>query len=75
MESCPAMSGPVRSRRDRIGWRLDPVVSRLSAWSDEDPVAMRKLLTDPVLQRQVLEAIDDVVGPADQEEHGGRVAQ
>jgi len=59
------MSGHVRSRRDRIGWRLDPVASTLARWTDDAPEVMRRLLTDDVLRRQLLNALEDVVGPAD----------
>ena len=62
------MSGHVRSRQDRIGWGLDPVVSTLSRWADEAPEVMRRLITDPVLQRQLLGALDEVVGRLDSEE-------
>ncbi len=49
-------------RRDRIGGRLDPVVSTLSRWADENPEVMGRLLTDPVLQQQFLAALDEIVG-------------
>ena len=61
------MSGHVRTRRDKIGWGLDPVVSTLSRWADESPETMRRLLTDPELQRLLLRAIDDVVGGASEQ--------
>lgn len=51
------------TRRDRILGRLDPVVSTVSRWADEDPEAMRRLLTDVELRAQLGRAIEDVVGP------------
>lgn len=50
------------SRRDRIGWRLDPVVATLSRWADESPEAMRRLLRDAELRAQLERAIADVLG-------------
>ncbi len=58
-------------RRDRIGGRLDPVVSTLSRWADENPEVMRRLLTDPVLRQQLLDALDDVVGGGREEKRSG----
>ena len=52
----------------RIGWRVDPGISRLSRWADEDPQTMRRLLTDPELRTQLLAAIDDLVPEAKGEE-------
>lgn len=42
---------------------LDPVVATLSRWADEDPEAMRRLLSDAALRAQLERAIVDVVGP------------
>jgi len=52
------------TRRDRILGRLEPVVSRVAGWADEDPAAMRRLLVDDEFRRHLLAALDDVVGPA-----------
>ena len=52
----------------RIGWRVDPGISRLAGWADEDPQTMRRLLTDPELRGQLLAAIDDLVPEAKGEE-------
>jgi hypothetical protein len=46
---------------------LDPVVSTVSRWADENPEVMRRLLRDPVLRKQLLAAIDDVVGTNESE--------
>ena len=64
----PAMSAHGRPRRDRILGQLDPHVGTLARWADEHPEAMRRLLTDPEMQRLLLAALDDVVGPADEGE-------
>jgi len=50
-------------RVERLRERLDPTISTLAKWADENPDAMRRLLSDPALQRQLLAALDDVVGP------------
>ncbi len=55
----------------RIGWRVDPGISRLAGWADEDPQTMRRLLTDPELRGHLLAAIDDLVPEAKGEEGSG----
>ncbi len=53
---------PVAGRRERIWGRLDPVISTLARSADEDPAAMRRLLDDPMLQWQLLLALEAVTG-------------
>ncbi len=55
-------------RRIKIWGSIDPSISRLAGWSDEDPQTMRRLLTDPELRAQLLAAIDDLVPEAKGEE-------
>lgn len=43
---------------DRLFARRDPLVARVAGWADEDPMAMRCLLTDPVLRAQLLDALN-----------------
>ncbi len=47
---------------------MDPGISRLAGWADEDPATMRRLLTDPELRAQLLAAIDDLAPEAKGEE-------
>lgn len=41
-------------------------MATLARWADESPEAMRRLLTEADLQGQMLGAIADVIGPADE---------
>ena len=45
-----------------------PLLGRLSKWADEDPKAMRYLLTDAELRADLLKAIDEVIPEARGEE-------
>jgi hypothetical protein len=51
------LSHDVAERRMYIWGRLDPTIATISRWADDDPEAMQKLLSDPLLQRQVLDAL------------------
>ena len=57
-------------RRIKICGRVLPLLGRLSKWADEDPKAMRYLLTDPELRADLLRAIDEVIPEARGEEEG-----
>ncbi len=50
------------SRHQQIWGALDPTIATVARWADENPAVMRRLLTDPALQRQLLGALDNVVG-------------
>lgn len=52
--------------------RLDPVVSTVARWSDEDPAAMRRLLEDGELRAQVARALEDLI---EREDGPGRSVQ
>jgi hypothetical protein len=73
-EACSELLHVVAGRRDRLWEALDPVLAKQIAWADADPDAMRALLRDPIRQRQILAALDDVVGPADQDTEQTRQA-
>ena len=47
-----------------------PLLGRLSKWADEDPKAMRYLLTDPELRADLLKAIDEVMPKGEGQEEG-----
>ena len=47
-----------------------PLLGRLSKWADEDPKAMRYLLTVADLRADLLEAVDEVIPEAKGEEGG-----
>ena len=51
-------------RRIKICGRVLPLLGRLSKWADEDPKAMRSLLTDAELREDLLKAIDEVIPEA-----------
>ena len=63
-EECRALSRQGVERRIKIWGRMDPGISRLAGWADEDPETMRRLLTDPELRAQLLAAIDDLAPEA-----------
>ena len=56
-----ALSHQGAGRRERIWGRLDPVVATVACWADEDPPAMRRLLSDVELRAHLLTALDDLV--------------
>src|SRR5438552_17673040 len=47
------------SRHDTLWGRQDRVLARIGQWADEDPAAIQRLLADPLLRRQVLDASGD----------------
>jgi hypothetical protein len=47
--------------RTHVWGRLDPVVSRIASWSDEDPRAMLRLLDDAELRSQLRSALLEIV--------------
>ncbi len=60
VEGRRALSHQGTGRRERIWGRLDPVVATVARWSDEDPAAMRRLLSDPELRAHLATALNDL---------------
>ena len=67
-EANRAPSSSVVSRRDALWGRLDPAIATVSRWADDDPAAMRRLLSDPELQAQLRRALDDLAPDADHDQ-------
>ncbi len=50
------------TRREQIWGRLDPAITTLARWADENPDAMRRLLSEPQLRQRLGRVLEELVG-------------